>query len=73
MLLLRRSDPGRRRPFRTPLVPVVPILALLGCIYLAAELPGSTWVRFFAWMALGIVVYVVYSRGHSAVSEARRR
>jgi APA family basic amino acid/polyamine antiporter len=73
VLILRRSDPGRRRPFRTPLVPVVPILALLGCVYLAAELPGTTWVRFLVWMALGIVVYVAYSRGHSAVSERRGR
>jgi APA family basic amino acid/polyamine antiporter len=52
---------------------VVPILAILGCIYLAAELPGTTWVRFFIWMALGIVVYVAYSRSHSAVSERRAR
>ena len=73
VLLLRRSDPDRPRPFRTPLVPVVPILAIAGCLYLASELPGTTWVRFLVWMALGIVFYVVYSRGHSAVSEARRR
>ena len=62
VLYLRRADPGRRRPFRTPLVPVVPILAIAGCIYLMQDLPGDTWVRFLVWMALGLVVYAVFSR-----------
>jgi APA family basic amino acid/polyamine antiporter len=69
VLYLRRADPGRRRPFRTPLVPAVPLLAIAGCVYLMQDLPGDTWVRFLAWMALGLVVYVLYSRRASLLGD----
>jgi APA family basic amino acid/polyamine antiporter len=62
VIALRRSDPSRERPFRTPLVPILPLLAIAGCIYLATTLDGATWLRFLAWMALGLVVYVVWAR-----------
>jgi APA family basic amino acid/polyamine antiporter len=73
VLLLRRSDPDRPRPFRTPLVPVVPVLAIAGCIYLAATLPAATWIRFFVWLAVGLVVYVLYSRRRSSAAVAASR
>ena len=62
MLYLRAADPERERPFRTPLVPVVPLLAIAGCIYLAVTLPADTWLRFGVWMALGLLVYVFHAR-----------
>ena len=69
VIALRRTDPDRERPFRTPLVPALPLLAIAGCIYLASTLDGATWLRFLVWMALGLVVYVVWARrrGEEAV------
>jgi basic amino acid/polyamine antiporter, APA family len=66
VVLLRRSDPGRERAFRTPALPVVATLAVAGVVYLAQELPGDTWVRFLIWMAIGLVVYFAYSRRSAA-------
>ncbi len=68
--ILRRADPDRKRPFRVPLVPLVPILGVIFCGYLMAVLPGLTWIRFFVWLALGLVIYFVYGRWHSRVSAA---
>lgn len=57
VLILRYTDPDLPRPFRTPLVPVVPALGILSCLYLMSGLPRDTWVRLFAWMGFGLVVY----------------
>jgi APA family basic amino acid/polyamine antiporter len=73
VLLLRRTDPDRPRPFRTPLVPVVPILAIAGCIYLAATLPAATWIRFVVWLVVGLVFYILYSRRRSSAAVAALR
>ena len=72
VLYLRYAEPERERPFRTPLSPILPLLAIAGCLYLAVTLPADTWLRFVAWMVLGLVVYVLYARRSSAVSAARR-
>ncbi len=60
ILILRRTQPDRPRPFRAPLVPWVPLAAILCCGYLAAKLPVVTWVRFFVWMAVGLMIYFGY-------------
>jgi APA family basic amino acid/polyamine antiporter len=67
VLYLRSAEPERERPFRAALVPVVPVLAIAGCAYLAATLPGATWLRFVVWMMLGFVVYLGYARRASTV------
>ena len=67
MLVLRYQQPGRVRPFRTPLVPVVPILGILICGYLMYGLPGDTWIRLLVWLLIGFVIYFLYGRTHSRV------
>jgi basic amino acid/polyamine antiporter, APA family len=66
--ILRRVEPELRRSFRTPLVPLVPILGVVFCTYLMASLPWVTWLRFFVWMLTGFVIYFSYGRFHSQVA-----
>jgi APA family basic amino acid/polyamine antiporter len=60
VLILRRTEPQRPRPFRTPFMPWVPLLAILSCGYLMLQQPRITWVRFVVWMAFGLVFYFIY-------------
>jgi len=68
ILVLRYTQPDLPRPFRTPWVPVVPILGILICGYMMYGLPVDTWLRLAIWMALGLVIYFVYGRRHSALN-----
>jgi APA family basic amino acid/polyamine antiporter len=68
VIVLRRTNPNLRRAFRTPLVPVVPILAALACFLLMIFLPVGTWIRFVVWMVVGLVVYFLYSVRHSRLA-----
>jgi len=65
VIWLRRTKPEMERGFRVPLVPVVPIIGALLCVYLMTKLPGITWVRFGIWLALGLVLYAVYGYRNS--------
>jgi APA family basic amino acid/polyamine antiporter len=65
--ILRRVEPDLERPFRTPMVPAVPILGALFCGYLMLQLPMVTWLRFFLWMGAGMFIYFGYGRFHSRV------
>ena len=68
ILVLRRRDPHRERPFRTPWVPMVPLLGVAACVWLLAGLPHLAWVRFAVWLAVGIVCYALYGRRHSRLA-----
>ena len=68
IIILRRIDPDRPRPFRTPLVPWVPLGAIACCGYLMFELPKVTWIRFFLWMAAGLVIYFAYGARRSRLA-----
>jgi APA family basic amino acid/polyamine antiporter len=76
VLVLRRKEPGRVRPFRAPWVPVTPVISMVACLYLMLQLPRLTWIRFAIWLVLGLVIYVFYGAGHSRLrraAEARER
>ena len=60
VMVMRKSDPNHPRPFKTPLVPVVPILGILTCFSMMAALPGDTWLRLIIWMVIGMVIYFYY-------------
>ncbi|MDL4774825.1 amino acid permease [Actinomadura xylanilytica] len=65
VLILRRTRPDLPRSFRTPLVPWIPILSVLACLFVMVNLPVETWLRFLAWMAIGTVIYFGYGHRHS--------
>jgi APA family basic amino acid/polyamine antiporter len=63
--VLRLHFPDAPRPFRTPFVPVVPILGIVICGYMMYALPVDTWIRLAVWMVLGLAVYFGYGHRHS--------
>ncbi|MBP7951914.1 MAG: amino acid permease [Sphingorhabdus sp.] len=67
VLVLRKTDATRHRPFRAPAIAIVAPLAAAGCLYLFYNLSGYTMALFFGWAALGLVVYFGYSRSRSHV------
>ncbi len=67
IIIMRKSDPNAERPFRTPLVPLVPILGALICGAMIFGLGNENWARLIAWLAIGFVIYFGYSMRHSKV------
>jgi len=65
VIVLRRIEPDRVRPFRAPWVPFTPIVSIVSCLYLMVQLPTITWIRFAIWLALGLLIYFFYGKGHS--------
>jgi APA family basic amino acid/polyamine antiporter len=68
VLVMRRTHPEARRPFRAPLVPLVPILGIVSCLLLMFSLPPENWLRLVVWLAIGLVVYFGYGRRHSVMA-----
>jgi basic amino acid/polyamine antiporter, APA family len=68
VIILRYKQPERRRGFRAPGGLIAPILSVIFCILLMAGLPILTWLRFFVWLIIGMVVYWLYSRHRSEFS-----
>ena len=68
--ILRRRSPELHRPFRTPMVPLVPILGIISALYLVWSLPTLTKVVVLGWLAFGLVIYFTYSIKHSKVQQA---
>jgi APA family basic amino acid/polyamine antiporter len=69
VLVLRRTRPDLPRAFKVPLVPLIPILAILACLWLMLNLTVLTWLRFVAWMIIGVLIYFGYSRRHSLLGK----
>ena len=67
--VLRKRRPDLHRPFKTPLVPLVPILGIVCSLLLMAGLPLSAWLRLLAWLIIGMVIYFTYGRKNSRVQQ----
>jgi APA family basic amino acid/polyamine antiporter len=65
VIVLRKNEPDRHRPFKCPMVPLVPILGIISCFILMLSLPVITWIRFVGWMAVGITIYRLYGYYHA--------
>ena len=65
ILILRKQQPDAVRPFKTPWVPLVPVLGIVTCLVMMFSLPFDTWLRLFIWLAIGFAVYFGYGKKHS--------
>jgi APA family basic amino acid/polyamine antiporter len=72
VLILRYREPNRPRAFRAPGGPLAPIITILTCLLLMAGLPITNWIRFFVWLAIGLVIYYNYGRKRSTLRAAER-
>ncbi len=72
VLVLRRTNPGQARPFRTPWVPLVPLLGIAFNGYMMYKLGWINWARLIGWLVIGLVIYFTYSRHHSLVQKGDR-
>ena len=69
IMILRVREPNRERPFKVPLGTwVVPGLGLASCVFLIYYLPPSSWMRFFAWLIVGLVIYLAYGHRNSTLA-----
>lgn len=73
ILILRKTRPDLPRPFKTPFVPLIPLLGFGTCVGMMFTLPPDTWLRLAIWMAIGFVVYFGYSRRHSTLRRSSRK
>jgi APA family basic amino acid/polyamine antiporter len=71
VIVLRYKDPHRRRGFRVPFGPVIPVLSAVFCFLLMTGLPIKTWFRFLIWLVIGLVIYFFYSRHRSEFAKTR--
>lgn len=65
VLIMRKTNPNAERPFRCPMVPLIPILGIIMCLMLMFSLPWANWLRLIVWLLIGLVIYFTYSRRHS--------
>lgn len=68
VIIMRRTRPELARPFRVPFSPAIPTLGMLFCGWLMVSLPLTTWIAFTVWFVIGMAVYFLYSRSHSALA-----
>jgi len=69
--VLRRTEPKMERPFKTPQVPLLPIISATACVALMANLAVETWLRFLVWLVAGLAIYFFYGRTHARLAPGR--
>jgi APA family basic amino acid/polyamine antiporter len=69
VIILRKKEPNLERKFKTPLVPLVPILGIVACGAMIFGLGKENWIRLFIWLALGFIIYFTYSKKHSKLNK----
>ncbi len=69
VIVLRKKQPDRPRSFRVPFVPLFPMVSILCCLILMMGLPLLTWLRFFAWLFVGLAIYFLYSKRRSTLAD----
>jgi APA family basic amino acid/polyamine antiporter len=69
VLVMRKTNPNAERPFRCPLVPVVPALGILMCLTMMFSLPAANWLRLIVWLGIGFVIYFMYGIHHSKLKQ----
>ncbi len=69
IIILRKTRPDVERPFKTPLVPLIPILGVLICLSQMLALPLDTWLRLIVWMIIGFIIYFTYGIKHSKLNK----
>ena len=72
VIILRKTEPDMKREFRTPWVPFVPLLGVAVCISMMVGLGWPNWLRLFAWMAIGVLIYFVYSKRNSVLNNPKK-
>jgi APA family basic amino acid/polyamine antiporter len=72
IIIMRKTNPNAPRPYRTPLMPLVPILGVLVCFAMMASLDIDTWIRLVVWLAIGLAIYFGYGRHHSHLALSNR-
>ena len=68
VIILRKKEPNMKREFKTPYVPLIPILRVIACLLMMVGLGWTNWLRLFAWMALGIIIYFLYGVKNSRLN-----
>jgi APA family basic amino acid/polyamine antiporter len=71
VMIMRRTNPEAERPFRAPLVPMIPLLGIGTCLLLMFSLPVENWIRLAVWLAIGLTIYFGYGRHHSVMQRRR--
>lgn len=71
VIVMRKTMPDAPRAFKTPLVPLVPILGIITCVGIMLSLPADTWIRLVVWLLLGLIIYFNYGRKHSKVGNRK--
>jgi basic amino acid/polyamine antiporter, APA family len=66
--ILRKTEPNRHRPFKTPGGIAVPIVGILGCLFVMSGLPALTWMTTIIWFILGLIIYLTYGMKHSTLN-----